>query len=139
MSYCLKKQTFEDDHVFQDEELPKVYYSENDPTIANRPKVRKPDKRILDPEFFQNLSKRKNQEQEMKAVLREMVTYFTYVMIVCIIAYGNRDANTYLQKKAVETAIIFGGTLVFINFSIAHSSFAYITKFISNPQELFVK
>ena len=133
MSYCLKKQTFEDDHVFQDEELPKVYYSENDPTIANRPKIRKPDKRILDPEFFQNLSKRKNQEQEMKAVLREMVTYFTYVMIVCIIAYGNRDANTYLQKKAVETAIIFGGMYLFLFFNCLSNSFASVTKFISNP------
>ena len=108
MSYCLKKQTFEDDHVFQDEELPKVYYSENDPTIANRPKVRKPDKRILDPEFFQNLSKRKNQEQEMKAVLREMVTYFIYVSIIFMLAYGNRDFSLYLQKQQLETAIIFG-------------------------------
>ena len=26
MSYCTKKVTFEDDHVFQDEELPTVYY-----------------------------------------------------------------------------------------------------------------
>ena len=111
MSYCTKKVTFEDDHVFQDEELPRVYYSPDDPTIANRPKVAKPEKRILDPTFFQALSLRKNQEQEMKAVLTEMVTYFIYVAIVMIIAYGNRDQYTFLQKQSLETAIVFGGTV----------------------------
>ena len=72
---------------------------------ANRPKVVKPEKRILDPTFFQSLSLRKNQEQEMKAVLTEMVTYFIYVAIVMIIAYGNRDQYTFLQKQSLETAI----------------------------------
>ena len=34
MSYCTKKVAFEDDHVFQDEELPIVYYCPEDPTIG---------------------------------------------------------------------------------------------------------
>ena len=72
---------------------------------ANRPKVVKPEKRILEPNFFQALSKRKNQEQEMKAVLTEFVTYVIYVSIVMIIAYGNRDQYTFLQKQSLETAI----------------------------------
>ena len=112
MSYCIKKVTFEDDHVFQDEDIPMVYYSDDDPTIADRPKIEKPEKRIMDPTFFSALSTRKNQEQEMKAVLREMVTYFVYVGIVMIIAYGNRDANAFLQKQALERAIIFGGIII---------------------------
>ena len=65
----------------------------------------KPEKRILDPTFFQSLSLRKNQEQEMKAVLTEFVTYIIYVSIVMIIAYGNRDQYTFLQKQSLETAI----------------------------------
>ncbi len=35
IGYCFKKANFEDDHVFQDEKLPKVYYDPNDPTIGN--------------------------------------------------------------------------------------------------------
>ena len=60
--------------------------------------------------FYQALTKRKNQEQEMKTVLREMLTYFVYVGIIMIIAYGNRDANAFLEKSALETAVVFGGT-----------------------------
>ena len=44
ISYCTKRAKFEDDHVFQDEELPKVYYRADDPSIASRPKIHKPDK-----------------------------------------------------------------------------------------------
>ena len=34
IGYCIKKANYDDDHVFQDEHLPKVYYSPNDPTIG---------------------------------------------------------------------------------------------------------
>ena len=34
VSYCTKRAKFEDDHVLQDEALPKVYYSPDDPTIG---------------------------------------------------------------------------------------------------------
>ena len=34
MSHCIKKDSYGDDHVFQDEQLPKVYYKEDDPEIG---------------------------------------------------------------------------------------------------------
>jgi hypothetical protein len=34
IGYCIKKADFGDDHVFQDEILPKVYYDPEDPTIG---------------------------------------------------------------------------------------------------------
>ena len=64
----------------------------------------------MDPIFYEALKHRKNQEQEMKTVLRDMVTYFIYLAIVFIIAYGNKDANLYLEKQQLESAIVFGGT-----------------------------
>ena len=100
---------FNDDHCFQDEALPKVYYKENDPSIADRPKIKKPPKKVMEPLFYQALTKRKNQEQEMKAVLRDIVTYLIYLAIIVTIAYGQRDQNLFLQKQALETALIFGG------------------------------
>ena len=78
--------------------------------VANRPIIRKPEKRNLEANFYQALTKRKNQEQEMKAVLREMVTYFIYVAIIFLLAYGNRDANLFLEKQQLESSIIFGST-----------------------------
>ena len=86
-----------------------VYYQENDPTTANRPKIKKPPKKMMDPLFYQALTKRKNQEQEMKSVLRDIVTYLIYIGIILIIVYLERDQNLFLQKQALETAVIFGG------------------------------
>lgn len=40
-----------------------------------------------------------------------MMTYAFYMLIVLIITYGNRDKHAYLQKGALETAIVFGGTV----------------------------
>ena len=46
----------------------------------------------------------------MKAVLNEMVTYFIYVSIIFMLAYGNRDHSLFLQKQQLETTIIFGNS-----------------------------
>ena len=85
-----------------------MYYRADDPTIVTRPKVHKPDKKVMEPIYYEALTKRKNQEQAMKAVLNEMVTYFIYVSIIFMLAYGNRDHSLFLQKQQLETTIIFG-------------------------------
>ena len=69
----------------------------------------KPRKRRMEPVFYEALCKRKNQEREMKTVIRDLVIYFIYMSIVYIISYGNRDPNAFLSKQAIESAIIFGG------------------------------
>ena len=43
------------------------------------------------PEFYEKLKKRKNQEFEMKTVIKDIVIYFIYVAIIFVISYGNRD------------------------------------------------
>ena len=42
--------------------------------LANRPRKFKPEKRIMEPEFYEALKKRKCTEQEMKAVLYDFFT-----------------------------------------------------------------
>ena len=59
--------------------------------------------------FLRQLTKRKHQEQEMKQLLSDILVYICYVMIVFIISYGNRDFNSFLQKEALQTAVIHGG------------------------------
>ena len=34
LSYCCKSPAFGDDHVFQDEEIPRVYFKEDDPHLG---------------------------------------------------------------------------------------------------------
>ena len=69
--------------------------------IVDRPKV-KAAKRMLEPEFYDNLKTRKLMEQEMKELLRNMVVYFVYVSIVFVICYGNSDPNAYREKLALQ-------------------------------------
>ena len=99
---CLsKKRRVDDEPVFVDEDPPTIYFDPNDPSIgnntntfqfsikeipcfllllfecvfsANRPKKFKPEKRIMEPEFYEALKKRKLQEQEMKTVLYDFFT-----------------------------------------------------------------
>ena len=72
----------------------------------------------MEPIYYEALTKRKNQEQAMKAVLNEMVTYFIYVSIIFMLAYGNRDHSLLLQKQQLETTIIFGNSQNFLYFLI---------------------
>lgn len=62
----------------------------------------------MEPNFYENLVKVKNQENEMRNVIRDIVIYFVYIIIIIIISYGNRDPNAYLAKSAIESAIVFG-------------------------------
>ena len=51
-------------------ECPDIFYL----ILATRPKKFKPEKKIMEPEFYEALKKRKNTEQEMKAVLYDFFT-----------------------------------------------------------------
>ena len=42
--------------------------------LANRPRKFKPEKRIMEPDFYEALKKRKLTEQEMKTVLYDFLT-----------------------------------------------------------------
>lgn len=109
IAYCCKKVPSDDDHVETDEEEPTLYYDPQDPTnIAKAEKAKKEYVR-MEEEFYQGLRHRKEEEQEMKSLMRDIAIYFCYVFIVFIIAYGNQDFNAFLQKEALKTAVIHGG------------------------------
>lgn len=62
----------------------------------------------MDPDFRAELKKRRIQEMEMKTVLRDLTIYLSYVTLVFIISYNNRDANAYREKDALQRAIVHG-------------------------------
>ena len=45
---------------------------------------------------LKKLQERKNQEYEMKALLRDMAIYACYTIVVLIVSYGNRDYNNFI-------------------------------------------
>ena len=64
----------------------------------------------METNFYDEMVTIKLQEMEMRTVIRDITIYFVYITIIFIISYGNRDPNAYLQKYAMEQAIVFGGT-----------------------------
>ena len=42
------------------------------------------------------------QEVEMNLVVKELVLYSIYLVIISLISYGTRDPNAFLQKEALE-------------------------------------
>lgn len=47
----------------------------------------KPQKRQMEPVFYEMLVTRKRQEMEMKLVIRDLIVYFVYVIIIFLIRY----------------------------------------------------
>ena len=42
----------------------------------------------------------------MSEILKEIVTYFLFVMLLLLVAYGNRDPNTYLLRKTLHETFV---------------------------------
>lgn len=40
-------------------------------------------------------------EKQMRGIIRELVFYFTYLIVLCIVAYGNRDSQAYHVTEAM--------------------------------------
>ena len=64
----------------------------------------------MEPDYYEELKQMKIQEMEMRIVIRDIIIYFVYIIIIFIISYGNRNPDSYLAKEAMEKAIIYGGT-----------------------------
>ena len=112
LSRWYKKNPFDVDHVVFDENEPTLYYDPNDQKVSPKSRVKaKSKKPVFDQLFYTGLKKRKGQEFEMKALLRDMTIYACYTFIVMVVSYGNRDYNNFLQKEALKTAIIHGGLI----------------------------
>ena len=119
---CCRKASFGDDHTEADEVEHTIFFNPDDPIISKtyhvtkfptsvsicppfseeRQTREKPPKKRFEPEFYDDMVKTKNQEHEMRIVVRDMIVYFCYIAIILIISYGNRDLNAYLAKAAMQ-------------------------------------
>ena len=107
-----KTRPFDDDHTSFDETKVTLYYDPNDPTVPPQIPIKSESKKpVMEDLFYKDLKKRKGQEFEMKALLKDMTIYVCYALVVLIVSYGNRDYNNFLQKEALKTAVIHGGLI----------------------------
>ena len=42
----------------------------------------------------------------MSEILKEIVAYFLFLMLLLLVAYGNRDPNTYLLRKTLHETFV---------------------------------
>lgn len=45
---------------------------------------------------------RRQKEKQMKAVLHEMFLYLAFIIVMCVVAYGSRDNQTYAVTKTLK-------------------------------------
>lgn len=108
ISMCYRDASMNDNHTDADEQEPTVYWDPDNPPEPRAKVGKKPRRRKMCPEFREYLVHRRQQEAEMKKVIKELSTYFFYVLLVYIISYGNRDPNAFLEKDAMAQAVVHG-------------------------------
>ena len=106
ISLWFRKANMEDDHADMDEEDPTIYWDPNNPPIR-RP--RKKIKRIpMKPDFKEQLQQTRIRELEMRTLVKELILYLFFCIVIFIVSYGNRDPNAFLEKEALQQAVIHG-------------------------------
>ena len=44
---------------------------------------------------------RRTKQKQMKTIIREIVLYFAFILVLCVVAYGSRDTQAYAVTKAL--------------------------------------
>ena len=42
----------------------------------------------------------------MVAIIKEVITYFIFYTVLLLVAYGNRDSNSYLLRKTLHETFV---------------------------------
>ena len=102
LSSCCKSSRLPDEDADQDEEPPVIYWDEDRPPVRRAKETTEPNRRHFSKMFREQLKHRRMQEVEMNLVVKELVLYSIYLVIISLISYGTRDPNAFLQKEALE-------------------------------------
>ncbi|KAJ7390230.1 TRP-like ion channel Pkd2 [Desmophyllum pertusum] len=44
---------------------------------------------------------RRTKQKQMKAIIREMFLYLSFILVMCVVAYGSRDTQAYAVTEAL--------------------------------------
>ncbi|XP_022779645.1 uncharacterized protein LOC111321123 [Stylophora pistillata] len=59
-----------------------------------------------DEDFLQAARAQRLKEVRMSEIIKEIVTYFLFLILLMLVAYGNRDPNTYLLRKTLHETFV---------------------------------
>lgn len=59
-----------------------------------------------DEDFLKAARAQRLKEVRMSEIIKEIVTYFLFVMLLLLVAYGNKDPNTYLLRKTLHETFV---------------------------------
>ena len=59
-----------------------------------------------DDEFLKSAREQRLKEVRMSQILKEVFTYFLFVMLLLLVAYGNRDPYAYLLRKNLNDIFV---------------------------------
>ncbi|CAG0904504.1 unnamed protein product [Cyprideis torosa] len=104
---CICKQEPDDeDDSDQDEREPHLQYNEtwleNDTTESREPKVYRPMTR----EGLYDLREKRKNEIQMWTIIKEIIIYTIYLIILIIIARGLRDPSAYYMRESMQESFI---------------------------------
>ena len=108
LSCCCRNLDLDDDDVEEDEE--KAELAEE--ALWNRRSRRQDNSEFypIDEMFLVLLRRERIKEVEMQSVVKEIIAYAFFIMIVYFISYGNRDTMSYkLQAQMTQTFVIEPG------------------------------
>ncbi|XP_042863296.1 polycystic kidney disease protein 1-like 2 [Penaeus japonicus] len=111
---CVSTHVDEDDADF-DEAKPDLYHDEEwqhiRPLDSTAPRRVHAVKGTSDTSSLETLRQRLVKEREMMFVLRDILAYLLFVMMLGFITYGNRDPSTFLMVSNFRNAFIREGDL----------------------------
>ena len=85
----------------------------------------RPPRQRFEPEFYAWLTTLKRQEAEMRSVIRDMIVYLVYLVIILLISYGNQVERSCIYQGDVK----FSGRLKFS--WLTNLSFSILDKIVS--------
>lgn len=104
-----ERMNWDQDHVDDDEALPKLYWDPQTREKASSAKKPKKGPLKFDKDWLETLKTRRIEEGEMNRVLTDITIYFIYLFIVLKISYANRDTNSYPMKDSLLNTLVHGG------------------------------
>ena len=105
LSCCFNGLDLDDDDVEEDEEKAQIA----EEALWHRRSRRQDTSEFypIDEPFLEILRRARIQEVEMWSVVKELIAYAFFIMIVYFISYGNRDIMSYKLQAQMSHAFIF--------------------------------
>lgn len=104
LSCCCKGLDLDDDDIDEDEE--KVRVAENSLRVRESKMSASTEFHPIDEVILASMRKARIEEAEMKSIVKEIIGYGVFILLIYFISYGNRHPMSYTLKNQINEAFI---------------------------------